>query len=120
MELLDYGYKNLEVNTLKNRGDVVKKVKLDKADSEIVDVVLKNNLNIIENVGDSDKDYEFEVKVNNIKLPVKVGDIVGKIIVYSNNRKVKEADLTVNKNISSLGFFRLLYNEFIDLVSGEF
>ena len=120
MELLDYGYQNLKVNTLKKQGEVVKKVKLDKADSEIVEVVLKNDLNVVELVSDSDKDYELEVKVNNIKLPVKVGDVVGKIVVYSNNRKVKETDLTVNKDINSLSFWTLLTNEFVDLVSGEF
>lgn len=120
MELLDYGYQNLKVNTLKKQGEVVKKVKLDKADSEIVEVVLKEDLNVVEMVSDSDKDYELEVKVNNIKLPVKVGDVVGKIVVYANNRKVKETDLTVNKDINSLSFWTLLTNEFVDLISGEF
>ncbi len=120
MELLDYGYQNLKVNTLKKQGEVVKKVKLDKADSEIVEVVLKEDLNVVEMVSDSDKDYELEVKVNNIKLPVKVGDVVGKIVIYANNRKVKETDLTVNKDINSLSFWTLLTNEFVDLISGEF
>lgn len=120
MELLDYGYQNLKVNTLKKQGEVVKKVKLDKADSEIVEVVLKEDLNVVEMVSDSDKDYELEVKVNNIKLPVKVGDVVGKIVVYANNRKVKETDLTVNKDINSFSFWTLLTNEFVDLISGEF
>ena len=35
MELLDYGYKNLKTVKLKSSGDIVKKVKLDKADNEI-------------------------------------------------------------------------------------
>ena len=120
MELLDYGYSNLKVNTVKKKGEIIKKVKLDKADSEIVNIVLKDNLNIVEDVSDSDKEYEFEVQLDNIKLPVKVGDTVGKIIVYYNSRKVREGNLTVQKDINSLSFLELLRNEFIDLVSGEF
>lgn len=120
MELLDYGYQNLKVNKLKSASEVVKKIKLDKADREIVEVVLKNDLNVVEEVGDSNKEYQLKVKVNNIKLPVKVGDVVGKIVVFSGNKKIKEAGLTVSKDINSLSFINLFTNEFIDLVSGEF
>ena len=120
MELLDYGFQNLKVTTLKNKGDVVKKIKLDKADSEIVDIVLMNDLNITQAVDEELGDYDYEIKVKNIKLPIKVGDIVGKIVVYDGDKKLKEANLTVNKDINSLGFLKLLRNELIDLISGEF
>ena len=120
MELLDYGYQNLKVNTLKKKGEVLKKIKLDKADSEIVDVVLMDDLNVVEEVNDDGKDYTFDIKIDNIKLPIKVGDIIGKIIVYDNTKKVTEGILTTKKDVNSLGFVKLLTNEFIDLVSGEF
>lgn len=120
MELLDYGFSNLKVKKLKSKGEIVKKVKLDKADSEIVEVVLKDDLLVTESVGENDKDYEFEIEVKNIKLPVKEGDVVGKIVVYYKNRKVKEGELTVGKDIKSLGYFQLLYNEFVDLILGDF
>ena len=120
MELLDYGYQNLKVNKLKNKGDIVKKVKLDKADSEIVDIVLKDDLLVTENVGDSDKEYDFEVELDNLNLPLNVGDVVGKIVVYEGTKKVKSVDLTVNKDINALGFIKLILNEIVDLVAGEF
>lgn len=120
MELLDYGYQNLKVVKLKSKNDVVKKVKLDKADREIVDIVLKDDLLVVENVGDNDKEYDYEIELDNIIMPVDVGDVVGKIIVYANNKKVKVGDLTVSNNIKSLSFIKLLFNEIIDLVSGDF
>ena len=120
MELLDYGFSNLRANILKNAGEVVKKVKLDKADSEIVDIVLKDDLVVTELVGDSDREYEFDIRFDNIKLPIKVGNIVGKVVVYCDNKKIKEGFLTVNKDVNSLGFLKLFYNELIDLVLGDF
>ena len=120
MELLDYGFSNLRANILKNAGEVVKKVKLDKADSEIVDIVLKDDLVVTELVGDYDRKYEFDVFLDNIKLPIRVGDIVGKIVVYCDNKKIKDEFLTVNKDVDSLGFLKLFYNELIDLVLGDF
>lgn len=119
MQLLDYGFSNLKVKILKRKGDVVKKIKLDKADSEIVDIILKDDLLVTENI-DDDKEYDYSIKIDNIKLPVNVGDVVGEIIVYSGNRKIKSSPLTVGKDVESLGFFSLIINEFIDAFSGEF
>ena len=120
MDLLDYGFQNLKVTTLKKKGDVVKKIKLDKADSEIVDIVLMNDLNIIQAIDEELGNYEYKIKISDIKLPIKTGDVVGKIYVYDKDKKVKDSSLTVNKDIKSLGFLKLLGNEMIDLISGEF
>ena len=120
MELLDFGYSNLKVTTLKKKNEVVKKIKLDKADSEIVDIVLKKDLNITQSIDDELGNYKYKININDFKLPVKEGDIVGSIEVYDNNIKLKEEGLTVNKNIRSLGFIKLFTNELIDLISGEF
>lgn len=119
MELLDYGYKNLKTVKLKSSGDIVKKVKLDKADNEIVDIVLKDDLFVTENISDN-KNYKYKVSINDLKLPIKVGDVVGKINVYSGNRKIKEVSLTVNKDIKSLSFIELILKEIIDLAVGDF
>lgn len=119
MELLDYGYKNLKTVKLKSSGDIVKKVKLDKADNEIVDIVLKDDLFVTENISDN-KNYKYKVSISDLKLPIKVGDVVGKINVYSGNRKIKEVSLTVNKDIKSLSFIELILKEIIDLAVGDF
>ena len=118
MNLLDYGYANIRVNKLKSMGEVVKKVKLDKADNEIVEIVLKNDLFVAEVVGDEEKKYSFVVNIDNFNLPIVVGDNVGTIDVYFDNKKIKSGYLTVNKDIKSLSFSRLFYKEMIDLVSG--
>lgn len=119
MELLDYGYKNLKTVKLKSSGDIVKKVKLDKADNEIVDIVLKDDLFVTENISDN-KNYKYKVSISDLKLPIKVGDVVGKINVYGGNRKIKEVSLTVNKDIKSLSFIELILKEIIDLAVGYF
>ena len=119
MELLDYGFQNLKSNKLRSKGEVVKKIKLDKADHEIVDIVLKDDLIVVENV-DDDKKYDYEVEIDNFKLPVKVGDVVGKINVYYKNKIVKTNELTVNNDINSLSFLKLFSNEFLDLLTGKF
>lgn len=120
MNLLDYGFSNVKVKKLKNKGDVVKKIRLDKANSEVVNVILKDDLLVTEMVDENIKDYKYSIDVDNFKLPVKKGDTVGKIKVLSKNKVVKESELTVSKNIKSLGYFELLINEIEDLILGEY
>ena len=119
MELLDYGYKNLKTVKLKSSGDIVKKIKFDKADTKIVDIVLKNDLYVTENITDN-KEYKYKIDIDDLKLPIKIGDIVGKIEVYSGNRKIKEGNLTVSKDIKPLSFVELIFKEIVDLAIGEF
>lgn len=119
MELLDYGYKNLKTVKLKSSGDIVKKIKFDKADTKIVDIVLKNDLYVTENIADN-KEYKYKIDIDDLNLPIKIGDIVGKIEVYSGNRKIKEGNLTVSKDIKPLSFMELIFKEIVDLAIGEF
>ena len=120
MELLDYGFNSLKVTTLKKKGEIIKKIKLDKADSEIVDIVLMNDLNIVQKVDEELGDYNYQIKINKIKLPIEVGDVIGKIEVYDKKAKIKEESLTVSKDIRLLSFGKLLINELVDLISGDF
>ena len=39
MTLLDYGFLNTKFNLVKKNGTVIKKIKLDEADREMVDIV---------------------------------------------------------------------------------
>ena len=79
-----------------------------------------DNLSITQGIDEEIRNYDYRVKIDNIKLPIKVGDVVGKIQVYDKNKKVSEENLTVSKSIKPLGFLKLLTNELIDLISGEF
>ena len=119
MELLNYGYQNLKANKLKDKGDVVKKVKVDKADKEIASVVLKDDLYVTENVNDKDLKYDYDVFVDDIKLPIKKGDVVGNLDIYLNNKVIKSVELTVDEDLNEISFWNLIRNEFLDLVSGK-
>ena len=118
MELLDYGFNNIKVNTLKEKGEVVKKIKLDKANKEIVQIVLKDNLNIIEDISSNKSKYKYNIKIDDINLPINKGDVIGKIEVYKNNKYIKDGNLTVLDNIKKIGFFDLYKKTILDMVSG--
>lgn len=119
MELLDYGFSNLKMDILKNKGEVIKKVKVDKADKEIIEIVLKDNLGVVVEHGEKNFNYSYDIKINNLKLPLKVGSIVGKISVLSNGKVVTTSDLIVNEEIELLSYLKLFNNGLLDIISGD-
>ena len=120
MDLLDYGYQNIRVKKLLSRDKILKKLKVDKADNEIVEIKLINDLVVSEFVGDVNDNYDLDIQVDELKLPLKVGDVVGKVVVSSDGKVIKEGFLTVKKNVAALSFWELFIRELNDLFTGEF
>lgn len=117
MDLLDYGFNNIKVNTLKNRDEVVKKIKVDKADKEIINIVLKNNLSTIEELNKKNK-YTYKININNIDIPINKGDSIGTMDAYLNNKLITSSDLTTDSNIRKISFMKLYKKTIMDMISG--
>lgn len=119
MALLDYGFLNTKFNLLKEKGTIIKRVKLDKSNREKVDIILKEDLGVVELVDDSKHKYNYNIKIDDIKLPLSSGDVVGKIEIISKNKVVTTGDLIVNKDAKKLNIWELFYNSFRGVCSGE-
>ena len=117
MSLLDYGFNTLKVNTLKSKGEVVKKVKLDKATKEIVQIVLKDNLVVISESIDKKK-YNYRISIDELKLPLKKGNTIGKIDALYKDKVISSSDLTVVEDINKIDFMSLYKKSINDIFTG--
>ena len=118
-DLLDYGFNNYEVITIKKKGDKVGSITLDKSIPKEIDVTLEEDITIIKRKGESKKDYKSIVKLNDLKLPIKKGDIIGKLLIKDNNVILKEIALKSNKDMQKQSFFNLLLNTVKSMLTGD-
>lgn len=118
MSLLDYGYQNLKAITLKKKNDVIKSISLDKADKKSVDIILKDDLVVIEDTSSNKKKYDYDISIDKLNFPIKKGDNIGKIVVYSNNKKVVDGILSVHDDINKIGLLDLYKNKLLELLVG--
>lgn len=119
VSLLDYGFNNVKLKKIVNKGTVVKKIEVNKANKDIINVKLKNNLNVVENSGINNKKYKFNVKVNDIKLPIKKDSVVGKIEAIYKNKVVSTGELIVDEDIEELSYLELLKENLMNVVFGK-
>lgn len=119
MEMLDYGFNLYKVDLIKSKNDVVTNLKINKADKESINIYPKKDITILGKKSDASLKYDIEFEKGKIELPLKKGDVVGNIIIKNGNNVVGKVDAVVHENIKTIGFFKLLLNNFKDIVSGN-
>ena len=70
-------------------------------------VIVNDDITIMQNKSDNKKEYKSEVKLNTLTLPIKSGEVIGKLIIKDNNTIIKEVDLKSNQDMKKRGFFNL-------------
>ena len=107
MALLDYGFNTKKISIVKEKGEVVKEILFDKGDKNKISLAPKYDVGVLENKESNGNKYDYLIKVDDIKLPVKKGQVLGKIVVKSKNDEIAEVDLISKTSINKLNFFEL-------------
>ena len=79
---------------------------------------LKDNLSVVEEIGDNNK-YQYEIKMNSLKLPLNRGDVVGTIFVKNGNKIVSRQSLVIDKDIYKIPFFSFYLKTIKQLLVGN-
>lgn len=100
VKMLNYGFNTFKINIIKTKGESLGKVRVERGKQDNDNIVLLNDATEILKNTDPVTEYKFNLKVNKIKAPVKVGDVVGTAeIIDSEGNIVDEVDVTVEKDI---------------------
>ena len=118
-ELLDYGFNNYEITNIKKKGEKVGEISLLKSNPEKIDIVLEDDINIIKKKGENKKDYKSEVKLNNLKLPIKKGEEIGELLIKDNNEIIKKITLKSNQDMKKRSFLDLWSNILKSMFTGD-
>lgn len=119
MELLDYGFNLYKVDLIKDKNDIIGELKVDKANKDKIKVYSKDDITILGKKSDVSLNYDIELKMNDVKLPLKKNSVVGKITVKSGNKNIKEIDAIVKEDISKISFINLFGKTLKDILSGN-
>lgn len=117
--MLDYAYATIGLKKVLSKNSVVKKINLSKAKTDEVKIVPVEDVNVLYKKMDGEINPTYEVKINDIKIPIKKGSIVGKIYVKNNDEIINEVNLTVSENIYKTNFIELYFKSLKNILSGN-
>ena len=97
--LLSYGFANFENKLLVDMNSPLQKVKVNKGKIEEVEVYGEETFSVIVKKGDN-ATYETNVEIpDNIKAPLKNGDVVGKVVITKEGSVIKEVNVVVKEDV---------------------
>lgn len=117
--MLDYGYAQYKLDTIVKKDDVVAKMTLEKAKKENVSLVPVNPVTVLNKKTTKLGQITYKLDVDEVKAPVKVGDVVGKLTVLNDGKKLQTVDVTVFEDVDKANIFELYLRYLKDIISGN-
>ncbi len=117
--LLDYGYAQYKVDTLLNKEDIIAEMTVEKSKKENVSLVPTKDVTILNKKTTKLGNITYKLDVDEVKAPVKVGDVVGSLTVLNDGKKIETVDVTVLEDVKKANIFELYVRYLKDIVSGN-
>ena len=118
VELLNYGFSNYKIKTIIEKEKSLGEVEVVDGKKEKVMIKLKDAATALEKIND-EKNYSYNINVDKIKAPVKVGDVVGYLEITENGTIIKNVDITVTENVNKANILDLYKRYLKRVLSGN-
>ena len=119
MSMLDYGFNQYNIEKILTTTSKVKTITLDKAKSQKIDIVPLKDITLLHKKSDEKKNVTFEIKLNDVKLPIKKGDVIGQIIVKEDEKTSRIEDVTVASDVEKANIFNLFLRHLNNILIGN-
>ena len=116
--LLDYGFNLYQVDILKKEGEVVDNIKIERGSVSNIDVITDSEITVLRKKNEESKEYTEKVELNELSLPIKKGDIVGKLKILDGSN-LGEYNLVASSSVKKKNFFNLFFYNLCDMVVGR-
>ena len=117
-EMLYYGFSQYRLDTVILDNQILGKIKINNGVDKTSNVVPMKNVTFLKKKNEKRENVTYKLKLKNVKAPLKVGDKVGVAYIYKNNKKIKEINLTVDKNNNKINLLQLYIRNLNNLLTG--
>ena len=112
-KLLNYGFSNFEIKNFGKKGDIIQTVKVDKGIENELNLILKDDANVLIKKGDNGNIEQVITISENITAPINKNDILGKIEYKINEETILEINLIAEKDIAKNTIWNITQNLYV-------
>ena len=117
--MLDYAFSQVGLKKVLSKKSVIEKQELPKSKLDEIKIVPVKDVNILYKKSEGEFTPTYDIKLDEIKVPTKKGDIVGKLYVMNDNKIVNEVDLTVLDSVEKCNLFELYLKYLKNIFTGN-
>lgn len=118
INLMEYAYSMYYKSTLIKKDKKIGDMFIDNAKKRKISYYLKEDASVILDKDVRNIKYNYSVKLNNVKAPLKKNDVVGTLTLHLNNQDINY-NLIVKENIKKSNYFVRLNNYLKDIINGN-
>ena len=118
-EMLDYAFAQYQTDDLLRNIKIKDKYPVDKGEKEYIYVKINGSATALQKKGSQSIKPQYEIKINDIKAPLKKGEVYGKAEVIENGKVIDTLDVTVSKDIAKASYFKLLSRNIKNISAGK-
>lgn len=118
INLMEYAYSMYYKSTLIKKDKKIGDMFIDNAKKRKVSYYLKEDASVILDKDVRNIKYNYSVKLNKVKAPLKKNDVVGTLTLHLNNQDINY-NLIVKENIKKSNYFVRLNNYLKDIINGN-
>ena len=118
INLMEYAYSMYYKSTLIKKDKKIGDMFIDNAKKRKISYYLKEDASVIFDKDVRNIKYNYSVKLNNVKAPLKKNDVVGTLTLHLNNQDINY-NLIVKENIKKSNYFVRLNNYLKDIINGN-
>ncbi|MDO7905127.1 D-alanyl-D-alanine carboxypeptidase family protein [Paenibacillus sp. JX-17] len=106
--MFDYAFSQYMMKSIYKPGDYLGKVKVEKGTMPELVLTADQPYSVLMKKGGKADEFRKELQIPaEIKAPVKAGDVIGKLVIYQGNTKVKEFEVKSPIQIEKAGWWKL-------------
>ena len=118
INMMEYGFSIYGIKNILKSDKPLGQIYISNGNPRNIDYYVEEDVNVLGDINTKEIKYEIKKEFDNVKAPLKKGDVVGKLYLEYNN-KTYEYNLIIKKDLKKSSYIRMLYNNFKDIISGK-
>ena len=119
ISMLEYGFNTYEMDKLLSKDKVIAKIKIPLGIKKQSEVISKEDINILNTKIGTKRNVTYKIELNQVKAPIKIGDIVGSINVIENDNIIMTRDATIKEDVNKANIITVYLRNILDIIKGN-
>ena len=118
ISMMEYGYSQYGISKMHNNGDKLGSIVIDNAKNKNVDYYIGSDVSIITTKESKNIDYKTDIKLFDLKAPLKKNSIIGKYELSYNSDKYVY-DIVIHEDVIKSSIFDVFFMVIKNIFSGS-
>lgn len=108
-KLLDYGFANVDLYNANKKGEIVKRVNVQKGVEKSVNAVYQDDVNLVILKRDKSKIERNIVVLDDVTAPLKQGDVIGSVEYKIGDETIAKENIVAKDDVKKASFVTLIF-----------